>query len=381
MPQLRFPGFERAWDCHRIDWFLKRVVSPVDVKAECAYREIGVRSHGKGIFHKAEITGRDLANKRVFWVQKNTFIVNIVFAWEHAIALTSDAEEGFIASHRFPMFSSLKNRSYTPFVRHFFLRKRGKYLLGLASPGGAGRNKTLGQSTFAELKVTFPPLPEQQKIASFLSAVDEKIAQLTHKKELLEQYKKGGMQKLFSQAIRFKDDNGDEFPDWKKRELKDILQYEQPTKYLVSNSDYDDSYATPVLTAGKTFLLGYTGEKNGVFSSLPVIIFDDFTTASQFVDFPFKAKSSAMKMLSLVNEDENIRFAFEAIQMIKFPLGEHKRHWISEYQNWPIMWPSLGEQQKIANFLTTIDTKIDLTTQKLNHAKVFKKGLLQQMFI
>ena len=225
-------------------------------------------------------------------------------------------------------------------------------------------------------------LQEQQKIANFLSSVDTKIEQLGKKKALLEQYKKGMMQKLFSQETRFKGEQGNDYPVWEERKLGDVLDYEQPTEYLVENSVYDDGYKTPVLTAGKTFLLGYTNEKTGVFiDKLPTIIFDDFTTAFKYVDFPFKAKSSAMKMLVSKSKCVNMKFVYEAMKRVRFPLGEHKRYWISEYQRERISYPSKEEQQKIADFLSAIDKKIELVAEQLEQARTFKKGLLQQMFI
>lgn len=135
---------------------------------------------------------------------------------------------------------------------------------------------------------------------------------------------------------------------WAMVALEDILDYEQPTKYIVESIDYDDSYSTPVLTAGKTFLLGKTNETSGIFKeSLPVIIFDDFTTASKYVDFPFKVKSSAMKILHAKNERINIKYVYYAIQNLDFPINEHKRYWISEYSKLQIPLPPLDVQQQI----------------------------------
>jgi type I restriction enzyme M protein len=135
---------------------------------------------------------------------------------------------------------------------------------------------------------------------------------------------------------------------WEMFALEDILDYEQPTKYIVESIDYDDSYSTPVLTAGKTFLLGKTNETSGIFKeSLPVIIFDDFTTASKYVDFPFKVKSSAMKILHAKNERINIKYVYYAIQNLDFPINEHKRYWISEYSKLQIPLPPLDVQQQI----------------------------------
>ena len=190
------------------------------------------------------------------------------------------------------------------------------------------------------------------------------------------------MQKLFSQEIRFKDEQGNDYPDWEERKLGDVLDYEQPTAYLVNSSDYDETYKTPVLTAGKTFLLGYTNEQSGIFiGPLPTIIFDDFTTAFKYVDFLFKVKSSAIKILMPKSKNVNMKYVYEAMRKVRFPLGEHKRYWISEYQKENISYPDKEEQQKIANILSAIDRKIERVGTQIKHAQTFKKGLLQQMFI
>ena len=152
-PKLRFPAFEEKWNKQRLDSFLERVSNPIDVIPNKKYSQIGIRSHGKGIFHKEAVTGEELGNKRVFWVEPNALVVNIVFAWERAIAVTSDAEKGMIASHRFPMYLPKNNLSNVNFLRYLFVTDKGQSYLELASPGGAGRNKTLGQSNFAELKI------------------------------------------------------------------------------------------------------------------------------------------------------------------------------------------------------------------------------------
>ena len=227
-----------------------------------------------------------------------------------------------------------------------------------------------------------PLIAEQEKIASFLGAVDTRISQLRRKHELLQTYKRSVMQKIFSQQIRFKGDEGQPFPDWEYKELGEVLHYEQPTNYLVSNTEYNDLFPTPVLTAGKTFLLGYSNEIDNIFCKLPTIIFDDFTTAFKFVDFPFKAKSSAMKMLVPKNKDVNIKYIFEVMNTLKFSLGEeHKRYWISEYQYLEIPYPNTQEQEKIAEFLIAIDQKIEAITKQIELTEKLKKGLLQKMFV
>lgn len=168
--------------------------------------------------------------------------------------------------------------------------------------------------------------------------------------------------------------------EWRKKELDAFLDYIQPTEYLVKSTHYNDCYKTPVLTAGKSFILGYTDETEGIFNEkLPVIIFDDFTTSTQFVDFPFKGKSSAMKIL-IAKKSSDIKFIFEVMQLMKYEVGVHQRHWISIYSKLKIPFPDLKEQQKIASCLSSLDEVITAESQKLDALKEQKKGLMQNLF-
>ena len=168
--------------------------------------------------------------------------------------------------------------------------------------------------------------------------------------------------------------------EWSLKELGDCLDYLQPTQYLVNSTAYDDGYAIPVVTAGKTFVLGYTNEIDGVFEKpLPVVIFDDFTTATQYVDFRFKAKSSAMKIL-LAKEGISIKFIYESIQQIDYEVGAHGRHWISAYSKIGVPIPTPPEQQKIADCLSSLDELIAAQARKVDTLKTHKKGLMQQLF-
>lgn len=229
-----------------------------------------------------------------------------------------------------------------------------------------------------------PQKEEQKKIAGFLGVVDEWIGNLKRQKVGLVDYKRGVMQGIFSGGIGFRDGNGDCFCDWEERKLGEVLDYEQPTKYIVKNANYDNNYKIPVLTAGKSFILGYTNEEFGIFDAEknPVIIFDDFTTAKQFVNFKFKVKSSAMKILKIKNDIADIRFVFALMQNIKFSLGEeHKRFWISEYSNIKIQLPSLPEQKKIADFLSSLDNLIQSKQDEIDKAEQWKRGLMQGLFV
>lgn len=234
-PSLRFKDNNGRdfpdWDERKVKNVLKKYSLPVDVHADSVYQEIGIKSHGKGIFHKQPLPGYKLGDKRVFWVKEEALVFNIVFAWEQAVAKVTHEEKGMIASHRFPMYLAKEGLVSIDFMLNFFLTKTGKNLLNLASPGGAGRNKTLGQKEFENLKIRHPVLEEQTKIANFLIAVDEKITQLTQKCDLLAQYKNGVLQHIFNQELRFKDDAGQDFPDWEEIHLGDVLK-EHKTRNL-----------------------------------------------------------------------------------------------------------------------------------------------------
>ncbi len=158
------------------------------------------------------------------------------------------------------------------------------------------------------------------------------------------------------------------------RKLGEILEYDQPNKYCVTSKEFDKSYPTPVLTAGKTFILGYTNEKDNIYQAsknAPVIIFDDFTTATQWVDFPFKVKSSAMKILLPKNPTINIRFIFFYMQTIPYNIGgEHARHWISRYSQLEVPIPPLEIQQEIVKIL---DAFTELNTELNTELKARKK--------
>ena len=133
---------------------------------------------------------------------------------------------------------------------------------------------------------------------------------------------------------------------WAVCRLQDVVDYEQPTDYIVSSTNYDDSYPTPVLTAGKSFIIGYTNDNSGIYQKLPCVIFDDFTTDSKYVNFTFKVKSSAMKILQ-VHKDVNIEYVSMYMSITRLAGDTHKRYWISEYSKLPIPLPPRKEQDRI----------------------------------
>lgn len=170
---------------------------------------------------------------------------------------------------------------------------------------------------------------------------------------------------------------------WEQRKLGEVFNYEQPTKYIVKSTEYDDDFETPVLTAGKSFVLGYTNENTGIKKATvedPIVIFDDFTTSSHYVDFPFKIKSSAMKLLSLNDDANDFYFMFNTLKKIKYVPQSHERHWISRFSEFEIYKPTLAEQKKIGSFFHQLDDTITLHQRKLAKLKKLKQGYLQKMF-
>ena len=167
---------------------------------------------------------------------------------------------------------------------------------------------------------------------------------------------------------------------WRRVRLGDVLDYEQPQRYIVKSEKYDERHGTPVLTPGKAFILGFTDETTGIFEEVPVIIFDDFTTESRYVNFPFKVKSSALKVLKLKDRNSDLYFLYNIMQILNFkPGSEHKRFWISEYSKINILIPPLPEQRKIAEILETIDNAIEKTDRIIEKYKRIKQGLMQDL--
>ncbi|WP_154461310.1 restriction endonuclease subunit S [Helicobacter pylori] len=237
----------------------------------------------------------------------------------------------------------------------------------------AGTPPKINQENLKKITIPIPPLEVQQEIVKILDAFTELNTELnTELKARKKQYQyyqnmlldfKGINQshkdatmsakpypKNLKTLLQTLAPKGVEF-----RKLGEVLEYDQPNKYCVTSKEFDKSYPTPVLTAGKTFILGYTNEKDNIYQaskSSPVIIFDDFTAATQWVDFPFKVKSSAMKILLPKNPTINIRFIFFYMQTIPYNIsGEHTRQWISRYSQITIPIPPLEIQQEIVKIL------------------------------
>ena len=228
---------------------------------------------------------------------------------------------------------------------------------------------------------------EQAAIGRYFRNLDNLITLHQREYEKLHNIKKSMLEKMFPKngsnvpEIRFKG-----FTEaWEQRKLGDIFKYEQPQAYIVESTEYDDRFQIPVLTAGQSFVLGYTDEKFGIKNAnprTPVVIFDDFTTSSHYVDFPFKIKSSAMKLLSLVNEKDDIHCAYNVLQNIGYEPVSHERHWISTFAKFNVYMPQNSAEQKcIGNYFANLDNLITLHQRELEKLQNIKKSMLEKMFV
>ncbi len=260
----------------------------------------------------------------------------------------------------------------------------------IATRGSAGQvNISLTQSQ--NMRIPLPPLNEVERIINEVVKYDLLIEAVEYETIELQALIISIKNKILDLAIHGKlvpQDSNDEpalnllkriNPDftpcdnghytqlpvgWCKCLLEDIVKYEQPQAYIVNSTDYNDSYLTPVLTAGKSFIIGYTNETEGIYQNTPCIIFDDFTTDSKLVDFPFKVKSSAMKILKVTDD---IEIEYVAMFMsIKRLIGDtHKRYWISEYSKLCIPIPPKEEQKRIINIVKMAFKKLDAIMENL----------------
>ena len=219
---------------------------------------------------------------------------------------------------------------------------------------------------------SIPAVVEQRKISRLFQLLDERIVTQNKIIEDLKKLKSAIRKKMFS---FLKDEYTESF------EINQLLDYEQPTAYIVANDEYStDTSLTPVLTANKGFILGYTDEKFGIYQKGECIIFDDFTMDAKYVSFPFKVKSSAIKILT-AKPNVNLRFMFEYLSYWELKSEGHKRHYISEIASLVIELPSKERQSIIASLMTSLNSKLDIEAKTKIRYEEQKRYLLSQMFI
>ena len=238
--------------------------------------------------------------------------------------------------------------------------------------GAGAQHFNIGQDGLSKVCLNIPSIQEQEKIAKLFECIDTRIATQNKIIEDLKKLKSAIRKKMFS---LLKDEYTESF------EINQLLDYEQPTAYIVANDEYStDTSLTPVLTANKGFILGYTDEKFGIYQKGECIIFDDFTMDAKYVSFPFKVKSSAIKILT-AKPNVNLRFMFEYLSYWELKSEGHKRHYISEIASLVIELPSKERQSIIASLMTSLNSKLDIEAKTKIRYEEQKGYLLSQMFI
>ena len=238
--------------------------------------------------------------------------------------------------------------------------------------GAGAQHFNIGQDGLSKVCLNIPSIQEQEKIAKLFECIDSRIATQNKIIEDLKKLKSAIRKKMFS---LLKDEYTESF------EINQLLDYEQPTAYIVANDEYStDTSLTPVLTANKGFILGYTDEKFGIYQKGECIIFDDFTMDAKYVSFPFKVKSSAIKILT-AKPNVNLRFMFEYLSYWELKSEGHKRHYISEIASLVIELPSKERQSIIASLMTSLNSKLDIEAKTKIRYEEQKRYLLSQMFI
>lgn len=397
VPKLRFKEFTDEWK----QTPLKNIIYSNIIEAPkptTDYIRLGIRSHCKGTFHELVKIENILSADKMYIVPKNNLILNITFAWEQAIAITDDNDEGKYISNRFPTFA-FKDNQLPTFYKYIIPQKRLKYDLNVASPGGAGRNRVLNKKLFLSIPVNIPLLKEQEKIAKFLTTVDKKITNLENIITSLENQKKGLLQQIFSQKLRFKDKNGNNYPNWEKKKLGDIGSFSRGGN--LSKSDlskkgtscilygelytYYNEFATEIksktlnttnLVLSKKYdvLLPLSGETAEDISTCTCIFFDDIALGSDLLIF--RSSFFDGRFMSLLLK---YKYKYKIAQIAQ---GKSIVH-ISEknIKNINIKIPCIEEQQNIADFILIFTKKLENQKAQLKHWKQIKKGLLQRMFV
>ena len=386
IPKRRFSNFEGEWEEKKLEELsnIVRGASPrpiqdpkwFDENSEIGWLRISDVSEQDGRIYKLEQRLSELGQQKTRVVNEPHLLMSIAATVGKPVInyVKTGVHDGFL------IFLEPK------FNLEFMFKWLEMYKNQWKRYGQPGSQLNLNSDIVKNQTIFLPEFNEQVAIGSFFQLLDQSITFHQHKLDKLKNLKKSYLAELFPAEgervpkRRFPGFKG----EWEEKKLGDILDYEQPTKYIVNSTQYNDSFKIPVLTAGQTFILGYTNEEHGIRKATkdkPVIIFDDFTTSSHLVDFSFKIKSSAMKLLSLKNEEDNIYFINHMLQNLNYIPESHERHWISKFSKFEVLIPNAEEQNIIGDFFQKLDKSITLQQQKLDKLKDLKKAYLNELFV
>ena len=378
VPNLRFPEFTGEWKKCIIGELTTKVGSGVTPRGgEAVYKSEGhpfVRSQNIGLGH---LILDDIAyiDEDTHQRQKNTelqlddVLLNITGASIGRSALVNQQIVGGNVNQHVCIIRA--NKKLIPsFLCNFLLSQYGQKQIESFQAGG--NRQGLNFEQIKSIKIGLPSVEEQKKIADLLLLIEQRI---TTQNKIIEDLKKlkSAIRKMIFTSLKNE--------HTENCEINQLLAYEQPSEYIVTNDEYSaDTTLTPVLTANKGFVLGYTNENFGIYKKGECIIFDDFTMDAKYVSFPFKVKSSAIKILT-AKPNVNLRFMFEYLSYLELKSEEHKRHYISEIASLIIELPSKEKQSRIAYLMTSLDNKLVLEENTMARYMDEKQYILSQMFI
>ncbi|MCM1297273.1 MAG: restriction endonuclease subunit S [Muribaculaceae bacterium] len=325
----------------------------------------------EGVKRRSEIEGKDnssedKSNYKI--VHIGDMVYNSMRMWQGASGISQ--YYGIVS----PAYTVLKPKM--PIANEFFaaLFKTRKLVQTFQknSQGLTSDTWNLKYPQIAPIKISIPSLQEQTKIAKMLTLLDLRIKQQEQLVSFFKSYKRGAIAHYFTMQMHN--------TKWQKTTISKCLFYEQPQKYIVHSEHYSDTYATPVLTANKAFILGYTNETDGIYNKGEVLIYDDFTMDIKYVNFPFKVKSSTIKMLT-PQENIDLYFMYSLLQYLELKPEGHQRSYISILEPTEVQIPLYEEQLRAAKLFRLLDRKIEKEQILLQGMIKMKTSLMQQLFI
>lgn len=381
-PQVRFKGFTEDWKEQELGEVLteRKVLQKITEDAP-----ILAFAAGQGVIDRSErkSNNRDhLTHDQENKIYKLTELNDIVYN-------PSNLKYGAIDRNKHgrgvisPIYVTFTTEEEASFIELIVKSEKFKLRALQYEEGTVVKRQSVKPENLLSLKVNISTSKdEQKKIGVLIQNFDKLITEHQQKHSKLKALKKAMLSKMFPQQgqtvpdIRFKGFKG----DWEEKNIEDILNYERPDNYIVKSSEYSNENQTPVLTANKGFILGYTNEKNTY--DKPCIIFDDFTLDCKYVEFSFMVKSSALKILTLKNPRlDDLIFIFYHLVTKKIEKMGHARHYISVVQKTKILIPKIDEQLKIAKYLYELDRLIELHEKEFEKSIILKKAFLAKMFI
>ena len=366
VPALRFPEFTGEWKKCKLSKVCSFFSGGTPPSSNKEYYNGNIPFIRSGELHNDEtelfITKEGLDNSAAKMVEVGDLLLALYGATSGDIAISKI--KGAINQ----AILCIRTKQNKKFVESVW-NKHVARLLQTYLQGGQGN---LSADIVKNISFYFTNIEEQNKLSRFISLLDQRIAAQNKIIEDLKKLKSAIRKRIFTSL---KNEHTENY------EINQLLAYEQPSAYIVANDEYSaDTTLTPVLTANKGFVLGYTDEDFGIYQKGECIIFDDFTMDAKYVSFPFKVKSSAIKILT-TKLNVNLRFMFEYLSYLVLKSEEHKRHYISEIASLIIELPSKEKQNRIAYLMTSLDNKLALEEKVKAKYEDKKQYLLSQMFI